>query len=665
MLELVWLVPTLPLLGVLLNLLFGWGLRLPNRVVGWMASAMVGLSFLVSLLVFAGLRALPAGEQVYVQHLYTWIAAGDFVVDASLLVDPLSMLMILVVSGVGFVIHVFSIGYMAHDESVPRYFAYLNLFVASMLTLVLASNFLLLYVGWELVGLCSYLLIGFWYAKRYDDPNRITPAQAGKKAFIVNRVGDFGFALGVMFIFAVFGTLDYAQVFERAPEVLAGLTVSPLGVTISAATAITLLLFLGATGKSAQLPLYVWLPDAMEGPTPVSALIHAATMVTAGVYMVARTHVLFELAPFTQSLVAWVGGLTALFAASIAVTRFDIKRVLAYSTISQLGYMFMGVGVAAYAAGIFHLFTHAFFKALLFLGAGSVMHAMEHGFREAKAYPEALDGIPPEQDMRYMGGLYPRIRTTALAFIAGALALSGFPLTSGFFSKDEILAATFSHGHVLLWLVGLFTAFLTAFYTFRQVFLMFFGAPRHEAVHEAQESPPVMTGPLIVLAVLALLAGLLFGLPMEHGLVDRFLSPVFEAGEAAAEAGGSPTLLLALISSGVALAGIALAYATYVTGAINPERVAQQLRPLYNLSVNKFYVEDFYNVAIVRPFVRLSNWFWRVVDDGVIDAAVNGVGRLVRWAGSGLRQVQTGYVRNYALSFLLGVVILIAWFALR
>ncbi|MFQ5340286.1 MAG: NADH-quinone oxidoreductase subunit L, partial [Anaerolineae bacterium] len=614
----------------------------------------------------AGLRALPGSEPAFVQHLYTWITAGSFVVDASLLVDPLSTLMILVVSGVGFLIHVYSIGYMEHDASGPRYFAYLNLFVASMLTLVLASNFLLLYVGWELVGLCSYQLIGFLYDKRYDDPDKITPAQAGKKAFIVNRIGDFGFALGVMFIFAVFGTLDYAQVFERAPEVLAGLTVSPLGITMSAATAITLLLFLGATGKSAQLPLYVWLPDAMEGPTPVSALIHAATMVTAGVYMIARTHVLFELAPFTQSLVAWVGGLTALFAASIAITQFDIKRVLAYSTISQLGYMFMGVGVAAYTAGIFHLFTHAFFKALLFMGAGSVMHAMEHGFHETGEHPEALDGIPPEQDMRYMGGLYPKIRTTALTFIAGALALSGFPLTSGFFSKDEILAQAFGRGHVLLWMVGLFTAFLTAFYTFRQVFLMFFGEPRHRAVNQAHESPPVMTWPLIVLAALALLAGLLFGLPVEHGWVQSFLAPVFETGEAVAEAGGGPpTLLLAVISSIVVLSGIGLAYLTYVIRVINPEEAAEGLETLYSLSVNKFYVEDFYNTVVVTPFIRLSDWFWRRVDDGVIDAAVNGVGRLVRWAGGELRQVQTGYVRNYALSFLLGVVIIVAWFALR
>ncbi|MFQ5855498.1 MAG: NADH-quinone oxidoreductase subunit L [Anaerolineae bacterium] len=659
MVELVWLIPTLPLLGVLLSLLFGWGYRFPNKVVGWIASVMVGLSFLVSLAVFAGLRALPPGEQVFIQHLYTWIAAGDFVVDASLLVDPLSTLMILVVSGVGFVIHVYSIGYMEHDESVPRYFAYLNLFVFSMLTLVLASNFLLLYVGWELVGLCSYLLIGFWYA-------RPSAANAGKKAFIVNRIGDFGFALGVMFIFTVFGTLDYAQVFERAPEALAGLTVSPLGITISAATAITLLLFLGATGKSAQLPLYVWLPDAMEGPTPVSALIHAATMVTAGVYMVARTHVLFELAPFTQSLVAWVGGLTALFAASIAVTHFDIKRVLAYSTISQLGYMFMGVGVAAYAAGIFHLFTHAFFKALLFLGAGSVMHAMEHGFHETGADPEARDGIPPAQDMRNMGGLYPKIRTTALTFIAGALALSGFPLTSGFFSKDEILAEALGRGYVLLWMVGLFTALLTAFYTFRQVFLVFSGEPRSAGAKGAQESLPVMTGPLIVLAVLALLAGLIFGLPMERGWVDSFLAPVFETAAATTEAGGGPSvLLLAVISSIVVLIGIGLAYLTYVIKVINAEEAAEQLETLYLLSVNKFYVEDLYNRIIVTPFVRLSGWLWYTFDDGVIDAAVNGVGRLVHWAGAGLRRVQTGYVRNYALSFLLGVVIIMAWFALR
>ena len=645
MVELVWLVPALPLLGVVLNVILGWGLGLPRRTVGWIASAMVGLSFLVSLVVFAGLIARAPEQQVVVQTLYRWIAVGDFVVDVSLLVDPLSVLMILIVTGVSFVIHVYSIGYMEHDPSLPRYFAYLNLFVFSMLLLVLASNFLLLYVGWELVGLCSYLLIGFWYT-------RPAAANAGKKAFIVNRIGDFGFALGVMFIFAVFRTLDYQEVFARAPEVLRGMTVSPLGITMGAATAITLLLFLGATGKSAQLPLYVWLPDAMEGPTPVSALIHAATMVTAGVYMVARTHVLFELAPFTQSLVAWVGALTALFAAAVAVTRFDIKRVLAYSTISQLGYMFMGVGVAAYAAGIFHLFTHAFFKAVLFLGAGSVMHALHD-----------------ELDMRKMGGLYGKMRVTALTFTAGALALAGFPLTSGFFSKDEILAQAFGRGHVWLWAVGLFTAFLTAFYAFRQVFLVFAGEPRSELVHEAHESPPVMTGPLVILGGLALVAGLLFGLPMENGWVHRFLAPVFRTGHGleADPSGGeaTPVLLLAAVSSLVALGGIGLAYLTYVRRTIHAETVAERLRPLYNLSWNRFYIEDFYNWAIVRPFIAASGFLWHVIDDSVIDGLVNGVAYVVRGVGGGLRRLQTGYIRNYALSFLVGVVVVVVWFVLR
>lgn len=660
MLDYVWLIPVPPLMGVLLTLLFGWGLGFSNRFVGWLASLMVAVSFLLSLGVYFGVRSLPAERPMLVQSVYTWIAAGDFVVDVSFLADPLSTIMIVAVSGVAFLIHVYSIGYMADDPGGPRYFAYMNLFVFSMLTLVLAANFLILYVGWELVGLCSYLLIGFWYT-------RPSAADAGKKAFIVNRIGDFGFALGIMFIFTVFGTLDYLDVFASAPQVLEGMTVSPLGISMGVTTAITLLLFLGATGKSAQLPLYVWLPDAMEGPTPVSALIHAATMVTAGVYMVARTHVLFELAPFTQSLVAWIGALTALFAATIAMTRFDIKRVLAYSTISQLGYMFMGVGVAAYTAGIFHLFTHAFFKALLFLGAGSVMHAMEHGFHVTEEHPEPLDGIPPEQDMRHMGGLLSPVRVTALTFGAGALALSGFPLTSGFFSKDEILAEVFGHGHILLWLVGLFTAFLTAFYTFRLMFRIFWGDPRSEAAEHAHESPSVMTWPLVILGVLALLAGLVVGLPLEHGWVHSFLGPVFEGGAATAETerAGPPSLLLAAISSVVAFVGIALAYATYVTGAISAERTAEQLRPLYNLSANKFYIDDLYHAAFVRPFERLSGWFWHVVDDGIIDAAVDGVAQLVRSIGGELRRVQTGYVRNYALSFLLGVVVVLAWFALR
>jgi NADH-quinone oxidoreductase subunit L len=630
MLEFVWLVPILPLLGAVINAFLGY--RLGRRVVGIVACGVVGLAFVVGVLVTLGLTALPPDERLFVQPLFTWVAAGDFAVRWALQVDPLSAVMILIVTGVGFLIHVYSVGYMADDPSYARFFTYLNLFVASMLVLVLADNFLMLYVGWELVGLCSYLLISFWYTRQ-------TAADAAKKAFIVNRVGDFGFALGVMLIFVTFGSLDYARVFEAAPIVLAA------GGTV--ATAITLLLFIGATGKSAQLPLYVWLPDAMEGPTPVSALIHAATMVTAGVYMVARTHVLFELAPLSQTVVAVVGTVTALYAATIALVQPDIKRVLAYSTISQIGYMMLGVGVGAYAAGIFHLMTHAFFKALLFLAAGSVMH-----------------GLAGETNMFKMGGLYARMRTTALTFIFGWLAIAGIPPFSGFFSKDEILAETFHRGQPGMWLLGVITVALTAFYVGRQVFLVFFGQPRDEHLAQhAHESPPVMTVPLITLAVLSLVGGFV-GLPAAGGSAfARFLEPVF-AGERGAMSGGFDTGLAA-ISVAAGLIGIAAAYTLYVRGAPSPAELARRFASAYRTLLNKYYVDGLYDTLFVRPFVGAGTWLWQNFDLGVIDGAVNGVGQAALRAGARLRTVQTGYVRNYALVMLMGVVVVVAWFVSR
>src|SRR5712692_9848909 len=507
MARLVWLIPLFPLIGSLFNALFG---RAVGHKAHWVSVPALFASFVTSCLVFARVW----NGETWTGDLFTWVVAGTFKTAVTAQVDQLSAVMLLVVTGVGFLIHVYSAGYMHGDPGYARFFTYLNMFVFSMVMLVLAGNFLVLYVFWEAVGLCSYLLIGFWYEKK-------VAADAGKKAFIVNRVGDFGFGLGIMLIWVTFGTLNYLEVFAKADA----------SVSTNVYLAIALLLFMGACGKSAQLPLFTWLPDAMEGPTPVSALIHAATMVTAGVYMVARCHKLFEMAPLSLEIVAWVGGLTALFAASIGLVQTDIKRVLAYSTISQLGYMFVGVGVGAYAAGIFHLVTQAFFKALLFLGAGSVIHGL-HG----------------EQDMRRMGGIAPRMLVTTVTFLVGAVGLAGIPPFAGFFSKDEILAAAF-HGHRAVWALLLAGAFMTAFYTFRLIFLAFFGGPRmsKEVAHHVHESPRVMTWPLLVLAALTIVAGWAVGVPSEHGTrFARFLGPVLPAHEG--EHGGLAGYALLVLS---------------------------------------------------------------------------------------------------------------------
>jgi NADH-quinone oxidoreductase subunit L len=538
--------------------------------------------------------------------------------------------MLLVVTGVGFLIHVYSAGYMHGDPDYARYFAYLNLFVFSMTMLVLAGNFLLLYVFWEAVGLCSYLLIGFWYT-------RPAAAQAGKKAFVVNRVGDFGFGLGVMWLWLAVGTLDYAEVFGRVGE-LAPAT----------ATGIALLLFMGACGKSAQLPLHTWLPDAMEGPTPVSALIHAATMVTAGVYMVARSHALFERSGVALDVVAWVGAATALFAATVGLVQTDIKRVLAYSTVSQLGYMFAAVGLGAYVAGIFHLVTHAFFKALLFLGAGSVIH-----------------GLAGEQDLRRMGGLAPRMVITTITMAVGAAGLAGVPPFAGFFSKDEILHAAFEEQRAI-WVLLVAGAFLTAFYAFRLLFLAFLGAPRmsREVAHHVHESPSVMTVPLVVLAVLTLVAGGALGLPSEQGTrFARFLAPVFPLH--AGEDGGAVTLMLAMLSLVVAAAGLILAWLLYVSRPVRADAIGRPRTWLHALLLHAFYVDALYDRAIVRPLHELSVFLARRLDLGLIDGAVNGLGRaVVAWA-RGVRRLQTGYVVNYALTMLVGAVALVGFLLAR
>ena len=623
--RLVWLIPLFPLVGTLINAVFG---RFIGHKAHWIAVPAVLASFVTSCLVFG---RVWHGE-TWTGDLFPWVVAGSFKAPVTAQVDQLTAVMLLAVTGVGFLIHLYSAGYMHDDDGYARFFTYMNLFVFSMVMLVLAGNFLLFYVFWEAVGLCSYLLIGFWYEKK-------SASDAGKKAFIVNRVGDFGFGLGVMLIWVTFGTLQFGEVFAKADA----------SVSTNTYLAIALLLFMGACGKSDQLPLFTWLPDAMEGPTPVSALIHAATMVTAGVYMVARCHKLFEMAPLSLEIVAWVGGLTALFAASIGLVQTDIKRVLAYSTISQLGYMFVGVGVGAYAAGVFHLVTHAFFKALLFLGAGSVIH-----------------GLSGEQDLRKMGGLAPRMMTTTVTFLVGAFGLAGIPPLAGFFSKDEILGAVF-HGHrYLLWAMLLLGAFMTAFYTFRLVFLAFFGGPRmpKEVAHHIHESPAVMTIPLIVLAVLTVVAGLAVGIPSSQGTAfAHFLAPVLPLEESEHSAGVAFSLLV--LSALVAIAGVALAWMVYGRIPVRAASIGVARNPLHKILIDKYYVDEIYDALFVKPIYQLSLWLARVFDPRVIDGLVNGVATTVASWSRGLRRVQTGFVMNYALGVLLGAVAVIAYLMAR
>jgi NADH-quinone oxidoreductase subunit L len=615
----VWLVPAFPLAGALLNIVFG---HLTGRRAHWIAVPALAGSFLASCAVAA--RAWSDGA--YTVTLFRWIVAGDFQTSVTAHVDSLTVVMLLVVTGVGFLIHVYSAGYMHDDPGYARFFAYLNLFVFSMTMLVLAGDFLLLYVFWEAVGLCSYLLIGFWYT-------RPAAAEAGKKAFIVNRVGDFGFALGIMWLWTALGTLEFAAVFKGVDTLPA-----------ATATGIALLLFMGACGKSAQLPLHTWLPDAMEGPTPVSALIHAATMVTAGVYMVARSHALFERSGSALEVVAWVGTITAVFAATIGLVQTDIKRVLAYSTVSQLGYMFAAVGLGAYVAGIFHLVTHAFFKALLFLGAGSVIH-----------------GLRGEQDLRKMGGLSSKMPVTATTMWVGGLGLAGVPPLAGFFSKDEILTAAMGHGQRLMFLLLLVGAFLTAFYTFRLLFLAFGGAPRmsKEVLHHAHESPWVMTGPLAVLALLTVVAGFVLGLPLDSTRFAQRLASVFAPHVA------EHSTLVPLLSVVVVVAGFGLALHRYKLTPVKAERVGQPSTPIRALLLNAYYVDALYDRVLVRPLYTLSSGLARVFDLGVLDGIVNGLGRGVAAGAAGLRQLQTGYIVSYALTMLAGAVLIVAFLLVR
>ncbi|MGA3165431.1 MAG: NADH-quinone oxidoreductase subunit L [Terriglobia bacterium] len=675
-LDYIWLIPVFPVLGAALQLLIGR--RLSQKAVSAISVGLPGLSLAWATGCFFQFLALPeAAHHTFTKVLYTWLPAGAFhLSDGSLSrlnvyvglqLDPLSAVMMLVVTGVGFLIHVYSIGYMTQEGGYYRFFGYLNLFMFSMLVLVLADNYLMMFVGWEGVGLCSYLLIGFYFLRK-------SACDAGKKAFIVNRIGDAAFLLGMMLIVVTFGTLDFYPISEVARS---GRFAAGDGVI----TAICILLFIGATGKSAQIPLYVWLPDAMEGPTPVSALIHAATMVTAGVYMVARSNALYVLSPTALALVAATGAATAIWAASIGLVQNDIKRVLAYSTISQLGYMFLACGVGAFAAGVFHLMTHAFFKALLFLGSGSVIHA--------------LSG---EQDMRRMGALWRKIPITAKTMLAATLAISGAPLLSGFFSKDEILWQSFAspYGNKLLWIVGVATAGLTAFYMFRLFFLTFLGTSRvpHEVEHHIHESPSSMTVPLICLAMGAVGAGYV-GWPKVLGGSDwfgKFLDPVFENPNRPPMLAHTWSLEvgLMLLSVAVALAGFFVAYRWYVKRPEIPARVAAAAGAGYRILLNKYYVDELYDALFVNRAKDLGSAL-AAFDLGVVDGGVNGVGWLGRmsaelsrlwdtWVIDGLvnvlaflvkvlsypvRVLQTGLLQSYAWFITLGVLIFMVYYLIH
>ncbi len=624
-----------PLAGLLVNLLFGW--RRGERFAGRTATLAMALSFAASLAGFARLLAAPAPERVLRVFWFEWISVGGFEAGAGFALDPLSSVMTLVITGVGTLIHLYSMGYMRGDRGAVRYFIYLNLFSLSMLTLVLGDNLLVMFAGWEAVGLCSYLLIGFWY-------ERGAAAEAGKKAFVVNRVGDFCFLIALFYLYAVFGSLDFQAILPKASALLAPES--------AAATAICLLLFAGAAGKSAQIPLYVWLPDAMEGPTPVSALIHAATMVTAGVYMVARTHALFELSSAAMLVVAVVGALTLLMAASIAMVQNDIKKVLAYSTVSQLGYMFLACGVGAFSAAVFHLMTHAFFKALLFLGAGSVIHA--------------LDG---EQDVRRMGGLRAALPRTSSAFMVGALAIAGIFPFAGFFSKDAILYAAMAgeRGGFLLWLAGALGALMTAFYMFRLLFKVFFGPCSLSLERQAKihESPRDMIFPLQALAALSLVGGWV-GIPLVAGanVLGGFLAPSLGGGGEAHHAMAFEILMM-LFSLALAFIGVCAAYRLYFSGGGAAGAYARLWPGLFRLLEGKYFVDEAYDACLVQPVKRASRWCWRAFEDGLVDAAVNGAGFFAQSAGGVLRRLQTGYVKSYAVSMLVGALAILLYLSAR
>jgi NADH-quinone oxidoreductase subunit L len=622
-----YLVILLPLAGFLFNGLFGAKIK-NEKLLGIIGSGTVFISFFITAYTFFQYLSIDPEKRTAVVSLYNWISAGTFSVSVSYLIDPLSLVMCLIVTGVGFLIHVYSIGYMRGDRGFARFFAFMNLFIFAMLNLVLADNFLLMFLGWEGVGLCSYLLIGFWYEKKFT-------GDAANKAFWVNRIGDAGFLIALFLIIVNFHTLNFQTLFGS-------LQTAPVNTGLI--TAITILLLVGATGKSAQIPLYVWLPDAMAGPTPVSALIHAATMVTAGVYLLARCSLMFALSPFTMELVLAVGAFTAFFAATMAITQNDIKKILAYSTISQIGYMFMAMGVGSFSSGIFHVTTHAYFKGLMFLAAGSVIHSLHD-----------------EQDITKMGGLKSKMNITYLTFLAGAIAIAGIPPFSGFFSKDEILAGVFSGGNYFYYVLGIITAFMTAFYIFRLIGLTFFGTPRYDsaAVHP-HESPKVMTIPLIILAVLSVIGGLI-GLPeiISANSFDSFLEPVFENSKkllAAPQTTESTAIILLLLSIAIAIAGVYISLKKYSAGL--PEKAEGTL---YRIVKNKYYIDEFYELIIVNPLRKLSDFFYSIFDMKIIDGIVNGSGKFFNSLAADWRKIQTGIIQDYAVISIAGILLIILY----
>ncbi len=625
MINLVWLVPLIPFLGFIIN---GLGRNtLSKGVIGFIGSGVIFLSFLISVGIFLELsNDVTKSHEIF---LFDWINAGGLKIPLSFLVDPLSAIMLLIITGIGFLIHIYSTGYMHDDAGFGKFFSYLNLFIFFMLLLVLGSNYIVMFIGWEGVGLCSYLLIGFWFTNS-------SYATAAKKAFVMNRIGDLGFLIAVFLIFTTFGSVEFAKIFPLAANMLPGDHTIAL---------ITLLLFIGACGKSAQIPLFTWLPDAMAGPTPVSALIHAATMVTAGIYMIARSNVLFDLAPVIQHLIAIIGLATAVLGAIIALTQTDIKKVLAYSTVSQLGYMFLGLGVGAYTGSFFHVITHAFFKALLFLCAGSVIHAMHH-----------------EQDMRHMGGLRKKLPVTFITMLIGTIAISGLPPFSGFFSKDEILAHTYEYNKVM-WAIGVFTAFLTAFYMFRMIFLTFFGTYRgtHHAEEKIHESPASMTIPLIILAILSAIGGVI-GIPESLGgshWLSGWLAPVIQHhGEAPDHATEYALMLVSVV--GVLIA-IGVAYNRYISKKHVPVADEAHRPALAKLSYHKLYVDEIYDTLIRKPLDALSVFFYKVFDKKIVDGIVNGLGWSTNEASKGVRLLQSGNVGFYIFMMVAGIISLLLY----
>lgn len=659
------MIPLIPLAGAVFNVFFGRMIEGQGSHhtegheeghahhhakpwAGYLASGLVFISFLLSLYVFI---QVLGGQKYNIDYL-DWIIVDTLRITFGFLIDPLTGVMLLIVTGIGFLIHVYSLGYMEHDPDRPRFFTYLNLFIFSMLMLVMGNNLAVMFFGWEAVGLCSYLLIGYYYKKK-------SAGDAGKKAFVVNRIGDFGFGLGIFLVFATFGTIHFEALFDAIHKV----DPYALGTTM---TAIGMLLFVGAMGKSAQIPLYVWLPDAMEGPTPVSALIHAATMVTAGVFMVARCSPIFsfDIGPAgyimgmsAGDLVTYVGAATALFAATIGFTQTDIKKVLAYSTVSQLGYMFIGVGVGAYAAGVFHLLTHAFFKALMFLGSGSVIHVMEHAYHKAGIHEDP-------QDIRKMGGLFSKAKITAITFLIGWAAICGLPLFSGFFSKDEILASAYHKGYNGVFWFGVLGAMMTAFYMSRLVFLTFFGESRtpEAAKEHLHESTSTMTVPLMILAVFAAIAGFI-GIPPVlggHNWLAHFLEPSVGAHAAPVGHHGFNDMTLMVISVLAGVIGIGIAWVIYMAKKVSAEKIATDYQPVYKTLLNKYYIDEFYDKFIVEPTKWVSEKvFLRLVDNKLIDGLIYLIAITLDLFGRILRLFQTGYVQTYAFFISLGVALII------